>query len=173
MTRILRGYTCNRIILLHFIQHRAVRCPQIVHNKGRYLDRSGMHIICFNIFLVSTNGDTNCDVGSDGDAGCQTYFTEGTFGDALNAGSGGYFVVTRSASRGMAVYFWRRYNSNVPPEIQYRSNSLTPNDSWGEPQALFPTDDCDFNSHFQSHNIIMNLSFCVSFLTLPFHFVHQ
>ncbi|KAL5523597.1 hypothetical protein ACEPAG_7770 [Sanghuangporus baumii] len=105
-------------------------------------------------------GDNNCDVGANGDAGCQTSFADGTFGEALNGGGGGYFVMARSASRGIAIYFWNRYDSNVPPEVKYGSDSVTPNDSWGEPQALFPTDNCNFNSHFAPHNIIVNLSFC-------------
>lgn len=94
-------------------------------------------------------------------------FTANTFGQSMNGGGGGWFAITRTASDGIAMYFWPRYDGSVPAEVRNGATSVTPNASWGQPQALFPaTNSCDFNSHLAPHQIIINLSFCVSsFLT--------
>ena len=155
-----RAYISNLTILLLCIRPKDVQCLHSERSKGEKSDHS-VYAARLSPF-PSSPGDNNCDVGANEDAGCQTSFTDGTFGEALNGGGGGYFVMARSASRGIAMYFWNRYDPNVPPEIKYGADNVTPNGSWGEPQALFPTNNCDFNARFAPHNIIMNLSFCVS-----------
>ncbi|KAL5528615.1 hypothetical protein ACEPAF_7751 [Sanghuangporus sanghuang] len=103
----------------------------------------GIHMQSNNLASLHTTegrsmpASTACTKGANEDADCQTIIH----------------------GWGIAMYFWNRYDSNVPPEVKYGSDSVTPKDYWGEPQALFPTDNCDLNYRFASHNIIMNLSF--------------
>lgn len=69
--------------------------------------------------------------------------------------------MTRSSQNGAAVYFWPRNDGSVPADIKSGGNSVNPA-SWGEPEALFPTDSCNWAQHFDAHNIVFDLTFCVS-----------
>jgi hypothetical protein len=86
---------------------------------------------------------------------------------------GGYFAMVRSQSLGIKIYFWSRDSLYVPPEIRdcgAGGEYLYPDDSWGTPAADFPMcpDLCDYNSHFNAHQIVFDLTFCVSdLLYLP------
>ena len=88
--------------------------------------------------------------------------------------------MVRSRVLGIRVYFWPRDNSvDVPQEIrECRSGggSLYPDPSWGIPAADFPMSPglCNYDEHFDAHQIIFSLTFCVSpesLLYLPSTFV--
>ena len=70
--------------------------------------------------------------------------------------------MTRSNANGAAVYLWTRNDNSVPSDIKNGAQSLTVDSSWGQPAALFPTTDCNFQEHFTPHNIVFDLTFCVS-----------
>jgi hypothetical protein len=80
---------------------------------------------------------------------------------------GGYFAMVRSRTLGIQIYFWPRDSANVPPEI-FESGSaggqLFPDFSWGIPAANFPMcpDLCNYDAHFNAHQIVFDLTFCVS-----------
>ena len=75
----------------------------------------------------------------------------------------------KTASQGISVWFWSRQSMTVPDEVKYGSETLSPSIAeWGVPDAQFPTkpENCDYNSHFNAHAIIFDLTFCVSVLYL-------
>lgn len=68
------------------------------------------------------------------------------------------------------MYFWGRYDPAVPFDVVSGAQSLTPDGSWGEPEGYWPNWQCDFPSHFSSHNVIVDLSFCVRPRDIRQHF---
>lgn len=73
--------------------------------------------------------------------------------------------MARNADDGIRVWFWQRDDPTVPPEIQQGQDSVSPSPNWGVPDASFPSGDfCDYNSHFNDHIIVFDLTFCVSSL---------
>lgn len=68
----------------------------------------------------------------------------------------------RTAADGVDIWFWARNDGSVPADVKSGAQSLTPGDSWGTPDASFPTTSCDWASHFSDHRIIFDLTFCVS-----------
>jgi hypothetical protein len=68
----------------------------------------------------------------------------------------------RSRDRGISVWFWSRTDPNVPSSVKESPDSLEPDGSWGEPEAHFPTDTCEYNTHFDDHRIIFDITLCVS-----------
>jgi len=80
---------------------------------------------------------------------------------------GGYFAMVRSRALGIKIYFWSRDSPDVPPEIRESfsgGGSLYPDASWGVPAADFPmcSDFCNYDDHFDAHQIVFDLTFCVS-----------
>jgi hypothetical protein len=83
---------------------------------------------------------------------------------------GGYYVMVKSRTCGIRVYFWPRDSIYVPPEIRECGSggeSLYPDLSWGIPAANFPMYPgyCDYDGHFDAHQIVFDLTFCVSALS--------
>lgn len=73
--------------------------------------------------------------------------------------------MARTAQDGIAVYYWSRNDPSVPRAVRdggYGSQTVSVDDSWGTPQARFVTDSCDMRSHFDSHVMIFDTTFCVS-----------
>ena len=65
---------------------------------------------------------------------------------------------------GIRVWFWQRNDLSVPDEVQNPASIINPI-SWGVPQAWFQTGkNCDYESHFNGHEIVFDLTFCVSIL---------
>lgn len=78
--------------------------------------------------------------------------------------------MARTITEGVRVWFWQRDDPKVPYEIQQQSAewvvagpaTLYPNPAWGTPDAEFPVGDwCDYNSHFDAHMMVFDLTFCV------------
>lgn len=68
----------------------------------------------------------------------------------------------RTAADGVWVWFWARNDPTVPNEVRYNIPSVIPNAIWGEPSARFVPDQCNMTTHFGTHNIVFDLTFCVS-----------
>ena len=119
----------------------------------------------------SSSQTTDCNINSNYNSGCQTYWSPNTFGQSFNSHKGGYIAITRSASKGISMYFWSRTDRSIPPEItstKYQTINVNAigvgngNGKWGTPQAYFPASStCDFNAHFVPHNLVFDLTFCV------------
>lgn len=108
----------------------------------------------------------DCNTAVNHNSGCGSSFNKANnYGSGFNSAGGGWYVITRTNADGMAMYFWSRSDNNVPAEVRNGAPNLTPSPSWGKPEASFPSTQCDFSSHFTPHNIIINLTFCVSHMS--------
>jgi hypothetical protein len=65
-------------------------------------------------------------------------------------------------SSGIKVWFWARDAGTVPSDVSAGGSSVDTS-SWGEPQATFPSTNCNIGQHFAAQNIIIN---CKFFLTI-------
>lgn len=68
----------------------------------------------------------------------------------------------RTSQDGAYVYFWARNDASVPDEVKSGAQTIIPSDSWGKPEARFSTETCNWASHFNAHQIVFDLTFCVS-----------
>lgn len=84
--------------------------------------------------------------------------------------------MSKTRDSGIKIWFWRRGDHTVPPEISHgptwRGDVLIdlPNPSWGDPAAYFPLDPtlCNYNQYFNAHVMVFDLTFCVrDFLQWP------
>jgi hypothetical protein len=105
----------------------------------------------------------SCNVQTD-NIGCGTRFASTTtYGADFNNNGGGWYVMRKERELGVSVWFWGRNDPTVPSEIENSSQSLAPT-QWRTPDANFPTssDNCDYDQHFNAHQIVFDLTFCVS-----------
>ncbi|KAK7057245.1 putative glycosidase C21B10.07 [Favolaschia claudopus] len=104
---------------------------------------------------------TQCDTRFNYNQGCGVSFTKpNSYGQPFNANGGGWYAMSRG-ERGIFIWFWSRYDSSVPLEVSQGLSTVNPDpDLWGKPDAAFPTDSCDYQSHFDAHNIVFDLTFC-------------
>jgi len=104
---------------------------------------------------------TDCNANVNDDSGCGTSFSStSSYGQGLNNNGGGWFVMKRTDSDGVSMYFWPRNDKSVPDDVRTNTGSVSPSSSWGKPEGVWPTSQCDFASHFTEHNIVINLTFC-------------
>ncbi|KAK0209324.1 glycoside hydrolase family 16 protein [Desarmillaria ectypa] len=107
---------------------------------------------------------TNCDTNINYNQGCGSSFTQrGSYGSSLNSIGGGWYAMRRTKETGIQVWFWPRNSWRVPIEVRYPfifKHIGFGTEGWGEPDATFPVKDCDYSTHFDSHKIVINLTFC-------------
>ncbi|KAI0085156.1 concanavalin A-like lectin/glucanase domain-containing protein [Irpex rosettiformis] len=105
---------------------------------------------------------TNCDAKANFNQGCGTQSSKGTsYGSVFNTVGGGFYAMARSVDDGIRVWFWQRDDPLVPQQIRDGWGSVSPDPSWGVPEASFPNADfCDYESHFDQHMIVFDLTFC-------------
>jgi len=109
---------------------------------------------------TGTTTSTNCDTSVDSNSGCGTSFDQTcSYGAGFNDVHGGYYAMQKSASQGINVWFWSRDDLTVPQDVRYYLDTIFP-ESWGLPNAAFPLGSCDYNSHFNAHQIIFDLTLC-------------
>ncbi|EDQ99772.1 glycoside hydrolase family 16 protein [Laccaria bicolor S238N-H82] len=91
--------------------------------------------------MAGTPTYDTCDVTLNFNAGCGVKFpTASSFGPAFNTNGGGWFA-------SYCAY------------ISHARSFVNP-DAWGTPAAYFPNTFCDFSTHFDPQNIIINLTLC-------------
>ncbi|KAH8828333.1 glycoside hydrolase family 16 protein [Flagelloscypha sp. PMI_526] len=119
--------------------------------------------------VVRTQGgdavSNDCDVAVNHNQGCGTTFTNkpNSYGSSFNSNGGGWFALHRSEESGISIWFWANNLDTAPSEIRREDVPLINPKQWGEPDAFFPTSsqNCDYNDHFDDHQIIFDLTFCV------------
>ncbi|KZP11625.1 glycoside hydrolase family 16 protein [Athelia psychrophila] len=103
----------------------------------------------------------NCDASLNNNQGCGTQFTApNSFGSSFNQAGGGWYVMQKSATEGINVWFWSRNDHTVPAAVHTNNDMVYPDSTWGSPGATFPSDTCDYASHFNAHQIIFDLTLC-------------
>ncbi|KAJ6586860.1 glycoside hydrolase family 16 protein [Mycena vulgaris] len=104
---------------------------------------------------------TVCDTSVNFNQGCGVEFTNpNSYGKGFNSNGGGWFAMQR-APCGIYMWFWSRDDSAVPLEVSQGLGTVNPDQAlWGVPDAAFPTDGCDYASHFDEHSIVFDLTFC-------------
>lgn len=109
-------------------------------------------------FTVSSN----CDAAVNHNQGCGTRFAKAnSYGAGFNSAGGGWFAMERSREDGVKVWFWSRHEDDVPRNIRDADTFIDPS-SLGMPSAAFPKDTCDYDSHFNAHKMIFDMTLCVS-----------
>ncbi|KIP10918.1 glycoside hydrolase family 16 protein [Phlebiopsis gigantea 11061_1 CR5-6] len=125
-------------------------------------------------FQSGATVSTNCDANANFNQGCGTKFADGfSYGTLFNSVGGGWFVMARTRTEGVRVWFWRRNDPTVPPAVAQPPSPgfgsalfgggavITPDPTWGMPAAAFPAGDfCDYDGHFDPHIMVFDLTFC-------------
>jgi hypothetical protein len=109
---------------------------------------------------------TDCDTNYNYNQGCGVSFPEReSYGSGFNAEGGGFYIMEKNHEKGISVWFFRRWNMPfVGADPNLDLVLLT------APDAYFPTQDsdedcdCSYPNHFNAHEIIFDLTFCVSTL---------
>ncbi|KAI9442643.1 glycoside hydrolase family 16 protein [Lactarius indigo] len=101
--------------------------------------------------------ETNCDTAANFNAGC-----------GFNSAGGGYFVMYKGRES-VKVWFYPRagYVPSVIRDGAQRGRPVYPDLTWGFPAANFPFDSrhCNYDQHFDAHQIVFDLTFCVGVLS--------
>lgn len=124
---------------------------------------------------------TNCDAAVDFNAGCGVIFSDPkpsctSFGAPFNQAGGGYFVMYRE-SDSVKIWFFPR-DGPVPDVIckgAQWGQAVYPDFTWGAPAANFPfyPEYCDYDQHFNAHEMVFDLTFCVGVLVGTFVLFHS
>jgi hypothetical protein len=102
--------------------------------------------------FTGTMGSSNCQ----GNTGCGIRTTAGSYGAAFNSHQGGVYALEWTPDFIQTWYFAR---GSVPADIT--NNSPSPNPAgWGKPFAYFQQGSACPNSHFQKHQMVIDLTFC-------------
>ncbi|KAG9124208.1 hypothetical protein FRC07_012404 [Ceratobasidium sp. 392] len=106
-----------------------------------------------------TTTGTNCDAAVNGNAGCGVHApTANSYGPALNAIGGGWYVMERTTTY-IKVWFWPRNSGSVPAAVKSGASSVDTS-TFGQPFASFVNSQCDIANKFKGNNIVINLTFC-------------
>ncbi|KAI0046071.1 glycoside hydrolase family 16 protein [Auriscalpium vulgare] len=105
---------------------------------------------------------TDCNTEVNYNQGCGVTFDKpaNSYGTNFNNNQGGFYVMSKTHDKGVQVWFWSRFAGWIPPEIQFGGENIYPNPTWGTPAATFPMDMCDYDSHFNAHQMVFDLTFC-------------
>ena len=118
---------------------------------------------------------TDCNAFRNENQGCGVQFRNPlSYGALFNRYDGGYYAVVRTRYGGVRIWFWNRWDSDVPWEIRHPPTGdsgllaglaprVVPTPLWGQPQAVFEFGEgCNLADHFDAHNLVFDLTFCVS-----------
>jgi hypothetical protein len=118
-------------------------------------------------FLRRLTISTDCDAAYSFNQGCGVSFANpDSYGATFNRNGGGWYVMERSI-HGVFIWFYSRCDPDIPWTVRNESAALDTNQFVKSPDAAFYCDNCDYNSHFDAHEIIFDLTFCASIFTLP------
>lgn len=98
---------------------------------------------------------TSCPTTQDSNSGCA--FSDpnsNSFGTGFNAVNGGVFAHLWNDD-GISIWHWPR--SSIPNDIAAKNPNPS---SWGLPDGLFPSTNCDMASHFISHSLVIDTTLC-------------
>ncbi|KAH8676897.1 concanavalin A-like lectin/glucanase domain-containing protein [Tricladium varicosporioides] len=94
--------------------------------------------------------------------GCSAVNTSpNNYGKALNAAGGAVYVMEWTKD---AISVWNFQPGNVPTNLVAGNPDTS---SWGLPQFTTAQGDCDIDSHFKDHKVVLDTTFCGSWAGLP------
>lgn len=98
----------------------------------------------------------DCNTAVNGNAGCSFHATDTTsYGTGFDNNGGGIYAMEWTSS-GISIWFWSPSNP-APSDVL----GDAPNPAgWGIPAANWAGSGCDWDSHFASHQIIFDHTFC-------------
>ena len=67
----------------------------------------------------------------------------------------------RTKEDGVSVWFWGRDDLSVPDQVRYGHKHVR-TVTWGIAEAVFSAENCDMEEYFGLHEIVFDLTFCVS-----------
>lgn len=123
--------------------------------------------------MTGSATSTDCNAADNSNQGCGVSGVPLSYGADFNAAGGGWFAMQRGAATGIRAWFWSREGADdVPIAVRYplvgAVTGVSPDESWGEPYAVFPMGAaCNYTEHFNAHQFVFDLTFCVSDLGDP------
>ncbi|GLB37115.1 putative glycoside hydrolase family 16 protein [Lyophyllum shimeji] len=104
----------------------------------------------------------DCDANVNYNQGCGTSFSSpNSYGTGFNDAGGGWYVLERSSTQGISVWFWSRTDDSVPTSVSHGLGTIYPDPSWGPPEAHFSVDSCAHETFFNdTHQMIFDITFC-------------
>lgn len=75
----------------------------------------------------------------------------------------------RSTSDGIFMWFWGRDDPNVPDDVADEERVIDTS-TWGEPEGVWAASGCNVGQHFDAHEIVFDLTFCVSTSSLALRY---
>lgn len=148
-------YTLRRTALCH---RKDGRKGLIVSNRAKF---------SFTESAVRNTTSSNCDASVNYNQGCGVSFSEKhSYGANFNAAGGGFYIMEKNHEKGVSVWFIERFNIPfIGDELNLDLVLLS------TPDAYFPLQDddwsdcnCSYSDHFNAHDIVFDLTFCVSTL---------
>lgn len=70
----------------------------------------------------------------------------------------------QKAGDGISIWFWPR-DGGVPDDVRNGQSSVN-TDAWGTPAVKFYSNSADMSKYFDTHEILFDLTFCVSATSL-------
>ncbi|EGN91804.1 glycoside hydrolase family 16 protein [Serpula lacrymans var. lacrymans S7.3] len=116
----------------------------------------------------STMQSTDCNAAVNNNQGCGVSFsdsyalgTDSSYGSGFNLLGGGWYAMQKDPEAGINVWFWPRNDISVPVDVRDSTVPFVGPTTWGSPQARFQTGQyCDYETHFDAHEIVFDLTFC-------------
>ncbi|KAF8621472.1 hypothetical protein AX15_007765 [Amanita polypyramis BW_CC] len=115
---------------------------------------------CDDRYQTGYTQTTVCDTNVDYNKGCGVSFARReSYGSYFNFNGGGYYVMQRSRSNGVNIWFKTRWE--VPWEIKDGEDNITIDLFFGPPDAHFDFGDtCNYDAHFDAHKMVFDLTLC-------------
>lgn len=98
----------------------------------------------------------NCDANVDGNVGCAFHSTDGnSYGTGFNNNGGGTYAMEWN-SGGISIWWWPRNVARPGDALSTNPNPA----NWGAPASKWVGTGCNWDGHFNNHNLIFDTTFC-------------
>lgn len=102
--------------------------------------------------------NTKCTSSSDSNSGCGFLDPNSdSYGSNFDQGEGGVYAHLRNNE---SIAMWQFSRNSIPQDITDQQPDPS---QWGPPVAFFPSTQCDINSHFSEHSLVLDITLCGDF----------
>ncbi|EMD39556.1 glycoside hydrolase family 16 protein [Gelatoporia subvermispora B] len=154
------GISAGEVDILEGVNSYGTSTSQL-HTQGnctmpsdRHMTGNGTSLDCSAAAALEedNNGRSGCSVSGP---------YSSTFGPTFNQNGGGWYVMERSPA-GVNVWFWARFDKNVPKAVSNGTSTLNTT-QFGTPIANFPNSTtCNFDEEFADHHLLLDIALCGS-----------